>query len=94
MFEELAKHFEKKQLRVYGFYDKHGKDVKWLSHKSLEREIIELLERRPCRIVDVSKSLGISLSVATNLLKKFVSENLVAVEVREGKKYHYVREHS
>jgi len=87
VFKELAKHFKKNKLRVYGFYDEHDKDVKWLSHTSLEKEIIELLERRPCSVIDISKSLGINLSVATNLLKKLVSKNLVTVEVRKGKYY-------
>lgn len=92
VFEELAKHFERNQLRVYGSYDAHCKDVKWLSHESLERELIELLERRPCSVVDVSKSLGISFSTAANLLERLVNENLVAVEVKKGKKYHLKRE--
>ncbi|MCK4477951.1 radical SAM protein [Candidatus Bathyarchaeota archaeon] len=92
VFEGLAKHFERNQLRVYGFYDEHGKDVRWLFHKSLEREAIELLERRPCSVVDVSKSLGISLSTVANLLERLVSENLVAVEVRKGEKYYLKRE--
>ena len=92
VFEGLAKHFEKSKLRVYGSYDEHGKGVRWLFHKSLEREAIELLERRPCSVVDVSKSLGISLLTATSLLKRLVSENLVTVEVRKGKKYYLKRE--
>ena len=92
VFAGLAKHFEKSQLRVYGFYDEHGKGVRWLFHKSLEREAIELLERRPCSVVDVSKSLGISLLTATSLLERLVNENLVNVEVRKGKKYYLKRE--
>ena len=91
LFSELTKHFEKSQLQIYSFHGEHCKDIKWLSHKSLEREIIELLKRRPCRVDDVSKSLGISLATTTNLLEKLACKNLIAVEVRKGKKYHFIR---
>jgi len=89
--DELVKHFKKSQLQVYGFQDEHSKDVRWLFHESLEKEVIELLERRPCSISDVSKSLGITLSAATMLLRKLVRKGLATVEIRKGEKYHYIR---
>jgi wyosine [tRNA(Phe)-imidazoG37] synthetase (radical SAM superfamily) len=89
VFEKLTEHFEKNQLQVYGLNEKHDKNVKWLSHESLEREIIELLKRRPCRAVDASKSLGISLSVAAELLKNLTKKKLVTFEVRKGEKYYF-----
>ena len=92
--EKLAQHFKKDQIRVYGFHDEHGKNVRWLVHESLEREAIELLERRPCSVDDVSRSLGIAPSAANTLLKGLEGKGIVTVETRRKEKYHYIRARS
>ena len=75
--EELVEVLGDDKLWVYGLHDRRGKEVVWLRHKSLEREVLDLLERRPCRVVDVSASLGISLSTAKSLLRKLEKRNLI-----------------
>lgn len=92
--ERLVQHFSKDQLRVYGFQGERGKDVRWLVHESLEREAIELLERRPCNASEVSRSLGITLSAASTLLHELVGKGVTTVEIRGKKKYHYIRTRS
>jgi len=88
---ELAKYFNKSQLQVYGYQEEYGKDVKWLFHESLEKEAVELLERRPSNTTDISRSLAISIPSAIKLLKRLVKNGLVTVEAREGKKYYFIR---
>jgi wyosine [tRNA(Phe)-imidazoG37] synthetase (radical SAM superfamily) len=66
---EFAEALGEDRLWFYGRHDRRGKRVKWLKHISFEREALDLLKRRPCRIVDVSLSLGISSSAAKSLLK-------------------------
>jgi wyosine [tRNA(Phe)-imidazoG37] synthetase (radical SAM superfamily) len=90
----LAQHFKKDRLQVYGFHDKHIKNVRWLVHDSFEKEAIELLERRPCDVNDVSRSLGITSSAANALLDGLVRKDLVTVETWGRARYHCIRTRS
>jgi wyosine [tRNA(Phe)-imidazoG37] synthetase (radical SAM superfamily) len=87
IFTELSSVFGENKLWVYGLHDKRGRRVTWLSHESLENEIIEMLKRRPCRIIDVSASLGIDISMAENLLRKLGKNQLIIAKIVEGEKY-------
>jgi wyosine [tRNA(Phe)-imidazoG37] synthetase (radical SAM superfamily) len=67
---ELEDHFDKERVWIYGIHDARDKKVKWKAHHILEQEMIEILRRRPCRIPDLSISLGIMPSIATCVLEK------------------------
>ncbi len=71
--EDLGEYLDLEKLWIYGFHDARGKPVRWKEHKMLRLEIIDLLRRRPCRLADITASLGIQASVASrvigNLLK-------------------------
>ena len=85
---EFSKALGKDKLWVYGLHDKRGRSVTWLSHENLEKELVELLKRRPCRINDISASLGITPLMAHRLLKKLREMRLVATETSEGERYY------
>ena len=42
------------KLWVYVLHDRRGRSVTWLTHESIEKKTLELLKRRPCRVVDIS----------------------------------------
>ena len=88
IFDELSRVFGEDRLWAYGLHDKREKGVIWLSHESLETQIIEMLKRRPCRVVDVSTSLGIDVSTAQSLLRKLRKNRFVVTEMSEGEKYY------
>ena len=79
------------ELWVFGIHDKRGRKVAWKEHVSVSNEIMELLKRRPCRIVDIADSIGISYSEslknAKNLLKK---NRIVEKASSNGEKYYYL----
>lgn len=85
---EFSKALGKDKLWVYGLHDKRGRSVTWLSHENLEKELVELLRRHPCRINDISASLGITPLMAHRLLKKLREMRLVATETSEGERYY------
>jgi wyosine [tRNA(Phe)-imidazoG37] synthetase (radical SAM superfamily) len=89
VFNELSKVLGEDRLWAYGLHDKRDKRVTWLSHESLENEIIEMIKRRPCRIVDVSTSLGIDISTAQSLLRKLRKNPFIVTEMSESEKYFY-----
>ena len=88
---KLSKALGEGKLLVYGLRDKRGRSVTWLSHGNLEEELIELLKRRPCRVNDVSASLGITSLMARRLLKKLGETRLVVTETSKGEKYYSYR---
>ena len=67
---ELEDHFDKERVWIYGVHDARDKEVKWKTHHILEQEMLDLLRRRPCRIPDISISLGIMSSIVTCVLGK------------------------
>ncbi len=86
--KELSEALGENRLWAYGLHDRRGKPVTWLTHVSLERETLNLLERRPCRVVDVSASLGIESSTAWDLLRRLEEKGLVVAEISKGERYY------
>lgn len=86
---ELTEALGEDKLWVYGLHDRRGKQVSWLTHKSLEREVLDLLKRRPCRDVDVSASLGIDLLAARKLLKQLEKKNAIIIKMTKEGKYYF-----
>jgi wyosine [tRNA(Phe)-imidazoG37] synthetase (radical SAM superfamily) len=86
--KELSETLGKEKLWVYGQHDRRGKRVMWLRHESLEKEALALLERRPCRVVDISLSLGIDLFTAQRLLKAFEKNRQVSTRAINEEKFY------
>ena len=87
--KELSETLGKEKLWVYGQHDRRGKRVMWLRHGSLEKEVLALLERRPCRVVDISFSLGIDLFTAQRLLKALEKNRQVSTRVIKEEKFYF-----
>jgi wyosine [tRNA(Phe)-imidazoG37] synthetase (radical SAM superfamily) len=85
---ELSKALGEDKLWVYGLHDKRGRSIAWLSHENLEKELVELLKRRPCCIHDISASLGITPLMTRRLLKRLREMHFVATETSEGERYY------
>jgi wyosine [tRNA(Phe)-imidazoG37] synthetase (radical SAM superfamily) len=86
---ELSETLGKEKLWVYGQHDRRKKRVTWLRHESLEKEMLTLLERRPCRAVDISLSLGIDLFTAQRLLKTLEKNRQVIIRIIEEEKFYF-----
>lgn len=62
--EKFMESFSPDKLWTFGVHDMRGKRVSWKGHESVGDEILGLVRRRPCRIVDVADSLGVSYAEA------------------------------
>ena len=49
------------------------------------------VKRRPCRDVDISASLGISLAAARNLLKNLEGKNIIIAKMSEEERFYSYR---
>ena len=85
--QDLEDHLGSERLWIYGTHDARDEDVKWKAHHVIEQEIFELLKRRPCRISDISISLGVTPSVVTRLLKKLQSNDNVKMSKVESEEF-------
>ena len=91
ILDELSKALGEDKLWVYGVHDKRGMTVNWLLHESIEREVVELLKRRPCRLEDVSASLGIDHHTAQKIIKRLDKRSPIISKVSKGEKYYSYR---
>jgi len=91
ILDELSRALGEDKLWVYGVHDKRGMTVNWLLHESIEREVVELLKRRPCRLADVSASLGIDHHTAQKIIKRLEKRRLIISKVSNGEKYYSYR---
>ncbi|NIP67488.1 hypothetical protein GWN63_05530 [Candidatus Bathyarchaeota archaeon] len=92
IFSELSRTLGEDRLWVYSLHDQRGKIVTWRYTGSPERRIIELLKRRPCSAVDISKSLGIDLSITSELLNKMTEGGKVAMKISDDEQYYSYKE--
>ena len=86
----LSEELGEERIWVYGRHDRRGKPVRWLRHERLEDMVLNLLERRPCRPIDISISLGISPADVETILRKFMEENLIS-SAKIGDETFYMR---
>ena len=91
IFDEFSKALGEDKLWAYGLHDKRGISVNWFLHESIEREVVELLKRRPCRLVDISASLGIDLNTARSTIRRMKKRSLIVSKVSEGERYYFYR---
>jgi wyosine [tRNA(Phe)-imidazoG37] synthetase (radical SAM superfamily) len=91
--EAISKGFSKtlgeERLWVYGQHDRRGTRVTWLRHKSLEKEVLALLKRRPCRLVDITLSLGIDSFTAERMLKTLGKNHQINTKVMKTEKFYF-----
>jgi wyosine [tRNA(Phe)-imidazoG37] synthetase (radical SAM superfamily) len=93
--QKLGKRLGENKIWVYGIHDRRGRKVGWFEHRSLENDALDLLKRRPCRVQDISDSLGISSSDAKRLIKGLDEKNLINTKKIKGEQYyqhHYPQE--
>ncbi|MFW9833784.1 MAG: radical SAM protein [Candidatus Thorarchaeota archaeon] len=77
---EISQYLAKEKIWVYGFHDARSNPVKWRRHDRIERDILDLLKRRPCRITDVTVSMGIRAKDAIRVLDNLLSTDRITRE--------------
>ncbi|MFX1485992.1 MAG: radical SAM protein [Promethearchaeota archaeon] len=76
------------KLWVYGIHDARGKRVEWKPGKNLKDEILEILKRRPCRVVDISSMLSLSPTTVIKHMTRLRSKDLIISKVSQDETYY------
>lgn len=88
---ELSNALGKDKLQAYGVHQKLGMPVSWLSHESIEGEVLELLKRRPCRLEDISASLGTDHNMAQNIIERLKKRSRIVSKKSNEEEYYSYR---
>ncbi len=88
IMNRLSETLGEDKIRGYSMNGKREMSVNWLFHESIEREVLELLKRRPCRLVDVSVSLDVNHHTAQKIISRLEKRDLIISEVFNGERYY------
>ncbi|MGD9396298.1 MAG: radical SAM protein [Candidatus Thorarchaeota archaeon] len=78
--KELGEHLTMEKIWVYGVHDARNKPVNWRRHDKIEIEVVDLLRRRPCRVTDVTASMGIQVSLTKRILNDLLESGRIVKE--------------
>ena len=78
---ELSSSVAGERIWVYGIHDARKQAASWKSHQSLRKDILTMLQRRPCRLNDLAQSLDTSINSLLPLISQLRRVN--AITVRE-----------
>ncbi|MFX1343267.1 MAG: radical SAM protein [Promethearchaeota archaeon] len=67
------------RIWVYGIHDARKQAASWKSHQSLRKDILTMLQRRPCRLKDLAQSLDTSISFLLPLISQLRRVNAITV---------------
>ena len=89
---DLSEALGEGKLWTYGIHDRRGRSVAWLKHESLDKEVLDLLTRRPCRPIDISNSLGIDLVMAEKMLESLEKGGQVNMGTAKPGKFYFEKQ--
>lgn len=67
---DLSEKIAPEKMWIYGVHDARKKGVSWKSHKSLQKQILTMLSRRPCRLKDLVQSLDLPINRIMSLVSQ------------------------
>lgn len=67
---ELDDYYESERIWVYGSHDARKQAASWKSHQSLRKDLLTMLQRRPCRLKDLSQSLDIPMHSLMSMISQ------------------------
>lgn len=76
---ELSSSVARERIWVYGIHDARKQAASWKSHRSLRKDILTMLQRRPCRLKDLAQSLDISINSLLPLISQLRRGNAITV---------------
>jgi len=88
IYEYFSEKLGEEKVLAYGMHKRPDKSIKWLTHRSLQDECVELLKRKPCNLTDISLSLGIDPFTARKLVMRLQDRHLISEEIWYGSRYY------
>jgi wyosine [tRNA(Phe)-imidazoG37] synthetase (radical SAM superfamily) len=89
---DLTTKLGREKLWVYGEHDARGKKVRWKNNIEFKQTIMNLLNRRPCRIADITYNLDIPLSSTLEVLKNLNEQNKLELKKVNDEIFYYIKD--
>ena len=90
--KKLGEHLAMEKIWIYGVHDARNKPVRWKRHTTIELEIIDLLRRRPCRVADVTASLGLKTELTKRALNDLLQSGKVSKKTVENEVFYGINQ--
>lgn len=86
----LEEYFNREDIWVFGFHDKRNMRVAWKRYLNIENKVLNLLMRRPCRLVDIVNILNINEENALRVIERLIKEGIIKVRIINNERYYMV----
>jgi wyosine [tRNA(Phe)-imidazoG37] synthetase (radical SAM superfamily) len=88
---ELSEIIDHSKLWIYGVHDARGKKAKWDLHSEFQEDIIAMLQRRPCRLCDLSLSLDTPIPRILRHIRQLLQDKIIIAQEHLGETYYIPR---
>jgi len=88
---ELSGSMDLERIWVYGIHDARKQAASWKSHQSLRKDILTMLQRRPCRIKDLVQSLDVPINSLLPIISQLRRANAITVQEHLNEVYYSAR---
>ena len=86
---ELGDYFEPERIWVYGTHDARTQTVSWKVHQSLLNDLLTMLQRRPCRLKDLSQSLDIPTHSLFSMISQLRRKHQIINKKQANEVFYY-----
>jgi wyosine [tRNA(Phe)-imidazoG37] synthetase (radical SAM superfamily) len=85
----LADTYEPERIWIYGIHDARIKSAMWKLHQSLQADLLTMLQRRPCRLIDISQSFDIPSHTLISMISKLRRTHHIIAREQANEVFYY-----
>ncbi|MFX1319627.1 MAG: radical SAM protein [Promethearchaeota archaeon] len=85
----LRDFYASERIWIYGIHDARKQTASWKSHQSLRTELLSMLQRRPCRLKDLSQSLDIPIHSLAFLISQLRRTNQISTRQHQKEVFYF-----
>jgi wyosine [tRNA(Phe)-imidazoG37] synthetase (radical SAM superfamily) len=85
----LREDYAPERIWIYGIHDARRQAASWKSHQSLRNELLTMLQRRPCRLKDLTQSLDIPIQSLVSLISQLRRTNQIITKQHQNEVFYF-----
>ncbi|MFX1565417.1 MAG: radical SAM protein [Promethearchaeota archaeon] len=85
----LTDTYESERIWVYGIHDARIKSATWKLHQSLQTDLLTLLQRRPCRLQDISQSFDVPAHSLISMISQLRRTHHIIAKEQANEVFYY-----
>ncbi|MFX1581262.1 MAG: radical SAM protein [Promethearchaeota archaeon] len=81
--------YEPERIWIYGIHDARKESATWKAHQSLQTDLLTMLQRRPCRLRDLSQSLDIPAHSLISMISQLRRTRQIITREQTNEVFYY-----